>query len=161
MNRTRIALCLMMVSVASLAWAGPVADPRGVSSAVAVSGVYTVLFEVNLGTAAPAGTVITCRAKIAPNLPVFDNMNRGTVPVESAVGVATVTSSSLAGSTANCSVEIPFAWTVVDAQNGVGLSYEVELVSGGMPIAGRSQQGISAPYPPAGGAARLNVRILF
>lgn len=160
MNRTRISLLLLLVSVASIAWAGPPADPRGGPGPVTVNGAYTVTFHVNLGSPVPTGTAITCRAKIAPNLSGFANMNRGTAPVEAA-SVATVTGSSLAGSTANCSVEIPFAWTVINAQDGVALSYEVGLVSGGMPLAARVQQGIGAAYPSPGGEARLSFTVTF
>ncbi len=161
MNRTRIALFLMSVSVASIAWAGPPADPRGVASPVAVSGVYTVSFHVTLGTTVPTGSAVTCRARIAPNLQAFQNLNRGTVPVESATGAGKVAGSSLAGSTANCSVEIPFAWTVSEAQNGVVLSYEVDAVGGAAPVAALTQPGVAVAYPPMGGAARLRFNVAF
>jgi len=161
MNRTRIALLLITVSVASIAWAGPPADPRGTSSPVAVNGVYTVTFHVNLGSTVPTGSAVTCRARIAPNLQAFQNLNHGTVPVDSATGVGTVTGSSLAGSAANCSVEIPFAWTVSEAQTGVALSYEVDAVSAGAPVAARTQPGIAVAYPPQGGATRLSFNVSF
>jgi hypothetical protein len=161
MNRTRIALCLISVSVASIAWAGPPADPRGGPSPVAVNGVYTVTFHVNLGSTVPTGSAVTCRARIAPNLQAFQNFNRGSAPVESAAAAGTVVASSLAGSTANCSVEIPFAWTVAETQNGVALSYEVDAVSGGSPVAARTQPGVAVPYPPQGSEARLSFSVTF
>lgn len=161
MNRTRNLLLMLLVPVASIAWAGPAADSRGGPGSVAVNGVYSVTFHVYLGSTVPTGSSITCRARIAPNLSGFANLNRGTAPVEAQAGVAAGPGSSLTGSTANCSVEIPFAWTVVSAQNGAALSYEVDVVSGGLPLAARTQQGIGVAYPPPGGKASLGFTVTF
>jgi hypothetical protein len=69
---------------------------------VAVSGVYLVTFNVRLGSVPAAGGTVFCRAKIAPNLPGFDNRTQEIAPLESARGLA-----AFMGSSANCTVEIP------------------------------------------------------
>lgn len=157
MKRTRVPQILLLALLASAAaWAAPAADQCNGAVPVAVSGVYSVTFNVQVSSATVPGGTISCRAKIAPNLPGFENRSRGVVPVESSRGVV-----ALIGSFANCTVEIPFSWTVADTQNGVALSYEIDAVSGAGMAAVRTQQGIGVAYPEMGGAASLRLNVAF
>ena len=162
MKRARIPQILLLALVASAAvWAAPAADQRAGAAQAAVSGVYTVTFDVSLGSIAAAGGTVACRARIAPNLPAFENLNRGAVPVESAPRVVAAAGSRPAGSPILCSVEIPFAWTVSDPSSGVALSYEIVAVSGSGVAAARTGQGIAVAYPEPGGTASLRLDVTF
>jgi hypothetical protein len=157
MNRARALMpALLVLLTPAFAWPAPPADARGAESPLAVSGSYSVSFNVNLDAVAPAGTAILCRARIAPNLPSFQNLSQKMVPVESATGVATVS-----GNTANCSVQIPFSWAVSDPRSGVTLSYEIDAVSGAAarPTPVRARQAIGVAYPATGGTANLVVNV--
>ncbi len=159
MKRLRTLILPLAVLLASgVGWAAPAADQLDNAGPAAVSGNYTVSFNVSLGSTVPAGATITCRAKVAPNGTFFGSLGRGAVPV--GTGVARVT-----GNTANCSVEIPFSWTVNDPRNGAALSYEIEAVNGSGPLPGAvrtlTQQNIGVAYPPGGGAARLSFNVAF
>jgi hypothetical protein len=134
--------------------------PREHSPLATVSGVYSVTFHLNIASKLPAGSTITCRARIAPDQAGLNLMNSrpAAFPV-AAAGLATVTSS-----TATCVAEIPFSWTVENARGGVVLSYEIDAVSyaGSAPrrlLAGRARQ--SAVLPAAGGSANLSVNLTF
>jgi len=99
--------------------------PRDRSPMTAVSGVYSVTFHLNIASKLPAGSTITCQARITPDQAGLNLMNSqpAAFPV-AAAGLATVT-----GSTATCVAEIPFSWTVENARGGVLLSYEIDAVS--------------------------------
>jgi hypothetical protein len=162
MKRARIAQILPLALWASAAvWAAPAADQRAGAAPAAVSGVYAVTFSVNPGSAVAAGGAITCKAKIAPNLPAIENMNRGVVPVESSPGMVTVAGSGRVGSPVLCSVEIPFAWPVSDRAGGVVLSYEIDAVSGSGVAAVRTGQGIVVAYPEMGVTASVRLNVTF
>jgi hypothetical protein len=149
-------LCLALLTSAAGATAGTV-DERG--SMMAVSGVYSVTFNLNILSTLPAGSLITCRARIAPNPGRLDPRNQrlAELPAQAEGRVA------LTGSTAACTAEIPFAWTVASAQGGVVLSYEIDAVSGsgGGPLVVRSsaRQNISAPSPASSGSANLSLNV--
>jgi hypothetical protein len=149
-------LCFAMLASAAVAAAGTV-EERG--SMMAVSGVYSVTFNLNILSTLPAGSMITCRARIAPNPGRLDPRNRppAELPAQAEGRVA------LNGPTAACTAEIPFAWTVASAQGGVVLSYEIDAVSGsaGAPLLVRSsaRQNISAPLPVSGGSANLSLNV--
>ena len=162
MKRARIPQNLLLALLASAAvWAAPAADQRTGAAPTVATGAYAVTFDVNPGSTAAAGGTITCKAKIAPNLPGFENMNQGAVPVESAFGVATVGSSGRAGSSVLCSVEIPFTWMVNSRGSGVLLSYEIDAVRGSAVAAARTQEGIGVAYPEMGGTARVRLNVAF
>jgi hypothetical protein len=157
MRRARIPQILLLALLASDAlWAAPAADQRGGAALVAVGGVYLVTFNVQLGSVPAAGGTILCRAKIAPNLLGFDNPAQGMAPAESAQGVVT-----FIGASANCTVEIPFSWMVVDTRDGVAMSYEIDALSGSGVAAVRTQQGIGLAYPRMGGAASVRLNVVF
>jgi hypothetical protein len=134
------------------------ADP---SIPSAVSGAYAVHFNVNIASTLPAGAVIVCKARIAPNPQGPGSpAPSDTALAQSATGMATVSRS-----TANCAVEIPFSWTVRNTQGGVALSYEIQAVdaNGSQPVLLRASvpQGIAAAYPSAGGIATLDFNVRF
>jgi hypothetical protein len=157
MRRARIPQILLLALLASVTvWAAPAANQRAGAAPVAVSGVYVVTFNVQVGSAQAIGKTIFCKAKIAPNLPDFENRSYGIVPVQSARGVV-----ALIGSSANCAVEIPFSWTVADSRHGVAMSYEIDAVSEAGGSAVRAQQGIGVPYPGLGGTATVLLNVAF
>ena len=163
MKRARMPQTLLLALLASaVVWAAPAANQRAGAAPAAATGVYAVTFNVIPGSAAAAGGVIACKAKIAPNLPAFRDMNRPVAPVESAPGVVAVAGPARAGSPVLCSVEIPFAWAVSDRSAGIWLSYEVDAVSGtGVTQAARSRQWIGIPYPVTGGTASVRLNVAF
>jgi hypothetical protein len=158
MAHVRISLLLCVALLASAAASAQ--ENRG--NPVAVSGVYSVTFNLSILSTLPAKTTITCRAQIVPNQggPGLGNPHPVPGPVETAAGLAVVT-----GPKATCAVKIPFAWTVTGSQGGVVLSYEIDAMShsGAAPLLVRSsaRQNISAAFPAAGGNANLSFRLIF
>ncbi len=129
-------------------------------SPIAVSGVYSVTFHLNLATTLPVGSVITCRARMMP-VPGGLDLRNTQLPVTPVVaGQASVT-----GSSATCATEIPFAWTVTSTPGGVELFYEIDAVSlqGAEPILLRSSspRQLSAAFPNSGGGASLSLNLIF
>jgi hypothetical protein len=161
MARVHISMLLCVALLASAASAAMGAPVQRTASTI-VSGVYSVIFNLDIASTLPAGTTITCRARIMPNSGPLDlgNPQLSATSVETAAGMATVT-----GSTATCAAEIPFAWTVESARGGVVLSYEIDAVSnsGAAPQLVRSsgRQGIGAALPAAGQTARLTFYVAF
>ena len=133
--------------------------PRDRSPMTAVSGVYSVTFHLNIASKLPAGSTITCQARITPDQAGLNLMNSqpAAFPV-AAAGLATVT-----GSTATCVAEIPFSWTVENARGGVLLSYEIDAVSNAWsaprPLVASAWQSIGVALPAAG--ANLSVNLSF
>jgi hypothetical protein len=160
MLRSRIPVVLLLASLVSApAWSRPVAEHRGAPTAV--SGVYSITFNLNIESTLPANSTITCKAQIVPagaNMNSF-NFQYAAIPLESASGVASVT-----GSTATCVVEIPFSWTV-ESTRGVSLSYEVDAdnAPGALPAVVRTstQQGIAESYPSSGGTSAVSFNVTF
>ena len=152
--RILLVLCLgLMAPVSALAAAAPVL--RGPSAMV--SGVYLVTFHLKFLSSLPAGSTITCRARITPNPAGLDLRNpQPGANIAAAVGQATVT-----GPMATCAAEIPFAWTLASGQDGMVLSYEIDAVSnsGPVPIVLRSSAGqsIGATSPVSGDSLSLNL----
>ena len=72
---------------------------------------------------------------------------------------------TVSGSTATCTVEIPFSWTVNNPQGGAVLSYQIEAVSltGSVPLTLRASSlpSLSQPYPSAGGTASASFNLNF
>ena len=155
---TRACVSMLLGSALLTPGAALAADP---STPSAVSGSYAVHFNINIASTLPAGAVIVCKARIAPNLQGLLSLALpDAAPVQTAAGVATVS-----GSTATCAVEIPFSWTVRNSRGGVALSYEIEAVdaSGSLPVLLRatSSQGVAAAYPSTGSTANLNFNVTF
>jgi hypothetical protein len=161
MSRTHISslLCVAVLTSASALAAG-VPELRG--SPTQVNGVYSLTFNLSLGSPLPAGSTITCRARIAPNQAGLDlrNQQLPAVPVAAVAGVARVT-----GSTATCMEEIPFSWTLYGARGGAILSYEIDAVSdsGSIPLLIKTSgpQNVGVALPASGGRARLSFNLAF
>lgn len=158
---SRVALFLLAASLATAsAIAGPVANHRGGNSTT-VSGVYSIVFNLNIQSALPANSAILCKVQIAPlNNSESTYGGQSISPVESAAGVAVIT-----GSSATCTVEIPFSWTVETTRNGIALGYQIDAVnaSGSLPAVVRTsiQQGIAEPYPSSGGSPSTTYNVTF
>lgn len=135
---------------ALLACAAPVLA-LGASPAPA-HGVYLVDFQLSLGTALPAGALVTCKVKIVPDVPATGQLKLP--PPQTVTGIA-----SVQGAMAHCAVELPFAWTPAGALRAATLSYEIDAQTpaGAQPVVRTTVgQGIGLPQVPAGGAARMN-----
>jgi hypothetical protein len=155
MVRIRTLLMLGVSFAASLAALAATPQRHGSgNTAITVSGAYAVTFNLTIASTLPTGSTITCRAQIVPTLKGSDatNLQVLAAPVETATGIATVN-----GSTATCTAEIPFSWTLPNSQSTVMLSYEIDAVSttGGTRLVVRSslQQNINEALPSAGGTA--------
>ncbi len=160
MARIRIPLLLCFALLfAAFAQAAGVPELRG---PFAVSGVYSLTFNLSLASRLPTGTTITCRARIAPNQGGLGlgNQQLAPIPARTVTGLAQVT-----GSTATCAQEIPFSWTVLSAQGGAVLSYEIDAVSnsGSIPLLVRTsgQQNVGVAFPSSGGRASLSFNLVF
>ena len=163
MKRRRISQTLLAALLASaVAGAAPAVGIRGRAAPVALNGVYWVTFNLQMLSTLPAGTTITCRARIAPTADGLDlgNMQLAAKPTESSAALATVN-----GPRAICAAEIPFSWTMASLAGGVVLSYEIDAVgnarSGPILLKTRVGQGISAAFPAEGGSANLNFNLSF
>jgi hypothetical protein len=159
MRSARIPQILMLVWLASTAvWAAPAVDTRGGAAPVAVSSLYSVAFHVQLASAPPRGASVLCRARIVPNAPGLGNLRLDALPT--ATGRVL-----LAGSNANCRVEIPFTYTLGAAQNGAALSYEIEVVGGSesspAAMGSSAQRSVGVAYPAPGGVANLDIQLSF
>jgi hypothetical protein len=157
--RTPLLLCVALLTSASALAAG-VPELRG--SPTTVSGIYSLTFNLRIASTLPAGTTITCRARIAPNQGGIElrNQQRPPAPVGAVTALASVT-----GPTATCAEEIPFSWTVLNARGGVVISYEIDAVSnsGSIPLLVRSSgpQNVGVTFPAPGGRASLNFNLIF
>jgi hypothetical protein len=154
--RVPLLLCFALLASAAGAAAGTL-EERGTPTTV--SGVYSVTFNLNILSTLPAGTMITCRAQIAPNQAGLDLRNR-TLAARPAAAAGRV---AVTGSTATCMAEIPFAWTVANARGGVILRYEIEAVSGSgvapPQVRSSARQNIGAAFPASGRSARLSLNV--
>jgi hypothetical protein len=154
--RTSLLLCLTL-----LAWT--IADAAGLPlerGPMAVIGVYFVTFHLNLAHGLPAGSILTCRARMTPIPGRLDLRDQQLAATPVVAGRAIVT-----GSTATCAAEIPFSWTVTSPPGGVALFYEIDEVSlqGAAPILLRTsaQRQFSAAFPTSAGSANLSVSLIF
>ncbi len=161
MNFARVSLLsLATLAASATAWTAPAADQRLSSLPTAVSGAYSLTFNINFTSPIPAGATIACKARIAPNLSSF---NAGATPIESATGSSIVTGSFFTGSRAICAVEIPFSWTVTGSGNGVAVTYDIHAITpvGSQSIPMRAQEGIFAAYPAPGATASIRIDVGF
>jgi hypothetical protein len=147
----------VLLVAASTAFAGGLPDQRG---AATVSGVYSVTFNLRLASELPAGSMITCRARLVPNQGGNDLRNLQLPATPVAAGQALVT-----GSTVTCAAEIPFAWTITSAPDGVVMSYEIQAVSsrGAMPVLLRSSalRLVGTAFPASCGSSGLSLTLIF
>jgi hypothetical protein len=153
---------LLLVCLTLLAWtaAGAAGLPLQHGGPMTVSGVYSVTFHLSLAHELPAGSTLTCRARMTPIPGGIDLRNEQLPATPVAAGRA-----SVIGSTATCAAEIPFSWTVTSPPGGVALFYEIDAMSlqGGAPTLFRTsaQRQLSAAFPTVGGSANLSVSLIF
>ncbi len=150
----RLLPLVMLVSLAVLAVHAT--DQRSSAATITANGAYVVVFQVKTPSTVPDGATINCKAQITPRLSSLERLTSKAVPVESAPGVATV-----AGSSAICAVEMPFAFAQENLRNGADLGYEIDAFTSAGPAFVRTQQGIDIAYPGTGatGKIRLNVAL--
>jgi hypothetical protein len=125
--------------------------------AAEVSGVYSVTFHLNLTSLLPAGTMIACRARIAPEQGGLNLRNQQLAAFPAGAEGRVVVN----GPTADCAADIPFAWTLAGARGGLLLSYEIDAVSRSGAIRSSARQNIRAAFPASGGSASLNLNVPF
>ena len=148
MKRARIFMLLSAV----LATASAAIGQQQPASVMSVSGVYSVTFNVNIASALPADTTITCRAQIAPNSSGLGLVNLGHAVTPAAAGLATVS-----GSRATCAAEIPFSWTLTAANGALTVRYQIDAVSRSGAILSSAPQSVNTVLPADGGSANLRV----
>jgi len=157
--RIPLLLCIALLISASARAAGV---PDLQVSPFTVSGVYSVTFNLNLASQLPAGTTITCRARVAPNQggPDTGSQQLARIPVKTVAGMARLT-----GSTATCAAEIPILWTLLSERGGAVLSYEIDAVSnsGSVSMLVRSSglQNVAVAFPASGGRTNLSLNLAF
>src|SRR5580692_11400077 len=107
MNRAQYSQIFLMLLVSVGVWAAHGGDPLNGTAPVTAKGAYAVTFHVLAPSTVPDGATIVCNAKVTPHLSILDRLNPGPAPVESAQGTA-----KLVGSSANCTVQLPFSFSV-------------------------------------------------
>ena len=153
MNREQYSQGLLMLLVSVGIWAAHGGDAR--NGAVPVtSGAYAVTCHVLAPSTVPDGATIVCKANVTPHLSILDRLNPGPSPVQSAQGTAKVV-----GSEANCTVQLPFAFSVSDPSKGAALSYRIDAFTSAGPAFLRTQQGIGINVPKPGETANLNLKV--
>jgi hypothetical protein len=158
MARARIPLLLCLALLAPV-YALAVDAPEVHGPSTMVSGVYLVTFHLKIVSALPAGSTITCRARIAPNPAGLDLRN----PLPGVTTAAASGQAAVIGPTATCAAEIPFAWTHASGQDGIVLSYEIDTVSnsGSEPVLLRSSTGQSIGVVLLASGASLSLNLAF
>lgn len=157
MNRAHAPQTLpLMLMMSAAVWAAHAGDHHSGTVPQTISGAYAVTFNVKAPSTVAAGAAVTCKARIAPRLSTLEKLGSQAVPVESAPGVA-----RLVGSSANCTVIMPFSFAEVYGLDGADLSYEIDALSGTSLEAVRKQDGILLPYPQAGATASLRMDVNF
>jgi hypothetical protein len=143
---------MLLVSVG--VWAAHGGAARGAAAPVTAKGAYVVTFHVLAPSTVPDGATILCNAKVTPRLSILDRLNPGPAPAESAQGSAKVV-----GSSANCTVELPFAFSVSDPGKGAALSYRIDAYTSAGPAFLRTQQGIGIDVPKPGQTSNLHLNV--
>jgi hypothetical protein len=157
MMRTRYSRILPLVLLVSAAvWAAAAADQRDGLAPLAAGGGYAVTFHVNAPSTVPDGATVTCKARIAPRLSAFERLTGKAVAAETLPGVATV-----AGSSANCTVQLPLAFALTHPSQDAVLSYEIDAYTSAGPAFVRTQQGIALTIadPRTGAIANLLLNV--
>jgi len=154
MNRAQYSQIFLMLLVSVGVFAAHGGDTRGAAAPATAKGAYAVTFHVLAPSTVPDGATIVCNAKVTPHLSILDRLNPGPAPAESAQGTARVV-----GSAANCTVQLPFAFSDRDPRRGAALSYRIDAFTSSGPAFLRTQQGISINVPKAGETANLNMNV--
>lgn len=157
MKRAHFSQALPLVLLVSAAvWAAPAADHSGGAAPATASGAYAVTFHVNTPPTARNGAAVTCKLRIVPGLSAFENHSAQAVPVESSTGVAQV-----AGSAADCTVLLPFAYAVASPAGFGQLSYAIAVQTDAGSIFIRSRQPVAVAYPQPGSTTTLRLNVPF
>jgi hypothetical protein len=155
MKNSRSSKTLSVILLASVSlWIAVTISPRSEASAATNSAAYAFTFQVNTPTTVPDGATVTCKAKLAPRLSGIEQVVAAPVPIESIEGVARVS-----GSSATCSVRMPFAFAADETRNGAALSYEIDGSTASGPVFVRTQKNISIPLPQVGSTQNLLLNI--
>lgn len=158
MKQLRSSRLLLFILLAGAAVFGAKAANQNSGATLnAAQGAYMVTFHVNAPTTVPDGATIACKARIAPNLSLFDHLTgRKAAPVESSTGYGRVANSS-----ANCTVATSFAFHVANPGAGARLSYQIDAYTSAGPVFARTQEGIPVAYPQAGSTTNLPLDVNF
>jgi hypothetical protein len=148
----RILLPVLMVSAAI--WVANATGSRVEAATATASGSYALTFHIAAPTTVPSGSTITCQAAVTPRLSILDRLASRPAPIASVQGVGKVV-----GSSGDCTVQVPFAFTVRDPGNGATLSYRIDAFTFAGPAFLRTQQGINVAYPQAGKTASLQLGV--
>jgi hypothetical protein len=154
MNRAQYSQFLLMLLVSVGVWAAHGGDSLNGAAPVTGKSAYAVTFHVLAPSTVPDGATIVCKANVTPHLSIFDRLNPGPAPVESALGTAKVV-----GSEANCTVQLPLAFSVSDSRKDAALSYRIDAYTSAGPAFLRIQQGIGVRVPQPGETANLNLNV--
>lgn len=157
MNQARsFRILLLVLGVSAAVWAAHATASRTKGPALqpTANGSYAVTFHVATPTTVPDGATIACKASIAPKLSMIDHIDPTPNPAESIPGVAKVV-----GSSANCTVQVPFAFNVSDPGVGAALSYRIEAFTPSGPAFLRTQQDIAIAYPTDGKTAKIGLNV--
>ena len=149
---SRILLLTVLVSVTI--WAAQAAASRSGAAAAETSGAYAVTFHIKAPSTVPDGATVTCKAEVSPRLSWLDHLSPAPAPVESVNGVGKV-----AGSSADCTVQMPNASAVNDRGHGAALSYRIDAFTANGPVFVRTQQEIGVAVPKPGTTANLRVNV--
>ncbi len=149
MRTAGVARFLLASSVLAMSVrAGYGADTPSPATPVASAGAYLLNFDLTGMAPVPAGTTITCRARVIPSLPSRNGPN---VSAGESRGMVD-------GSKARCAVQVPLLSVLGRAQDGVLVSYEIAAVlPTGVTVWSVADQGIAVAYP----ATETMVRIDF
>ncbi len=157
MNRVHTSQTLpLILMVTAAVWAAHATEKNGGAAPAATNGAYAVTFSVKAPTTVASGSTVTCKARIAPRLSALNSLTGQAAPAQSAQGVAT-----LVGTSANCTVVLPFSFAGVGPRDKANLSYEIDAASGSSLEAVRKQDGIVVSYPQAGGIASVRLDVNF
>jgi hypothetical protein len=157
MNQARsFRILLLVLGVSAAVWAAHATASRanGPAPAPTANGSYAVTFHVATPTTVPDGATIACQASVSPKLSVLDHLDPAPAPAESVKGIGKVI-----GSSANCTVQVPFAFKVSDPGVGAALSYRIEAFTPSGPAFLRTQQGIAVAYPKGGKTENIGLNI--
>jgi hypothetical protein len=154
MNRAQYSQILLMLTVSVGVLAARGGDARDGAGPATANGAYAVTFHVLAPSTVPDGATIVCNAKVTPHQSIVERLTPGPAPAESAQGTAKVV-----GSAADCTVQLPFAFSVSGPRKEAALSYRIDAFTSAGPAFLRTQQGIGINVPKAGETADLHLNV--
>jgi hypothetical protein len=159
MKRAQYSQVLVILLASVGLWAALGADARSGETHAAATGAYAVTFHVLAPSTVPDGATILCSANVTPHLSILDRLspdrlNPRAARADSAKGTARVV-----GSEADCTVQVPFSFSVSDPQKDAALSYRIDAFTSAGPAFLRTQQGIGVRVPQPGETANLHLNV--